>query len=810
MVPKYIEKWFKTRNWEIRPHQRQMIEAFKVRKSTLLMAPTGGGKTLSGFLASLIDIHQTKPKGLHTIYISPLKALTNDIERNLSKPVSEMNLSVRIDSRTGDTTASRRVRQRKNPPNILLTTPESLMLMLSYPDAREIFGELKCVIIDEVHSFAPTKRGDFTALALARLNYIAPNYLVFALSATVAEPAEFAKWLGDDVQVIQAKPGIKPNIKILEAENPIPYSGFMVSYAMKEVYDLIAKSGTSIVFVNTRSQSEFIFQMLWELNEQNLPIGIYHGSLSKENRAKAERMMAEGKLRSVVATAALELGIDWGQVDLVIQIGAPKGVSRLLQRIGRSNHRMDEPSEAVLVPANRFEVLEATSALNAIEAGKLDGEPFHPGSLDVIVQYIVNCICSEPSNPTTIFEQVKSTHPYRNIDKETFHKLFQFAIDGGYALKSYERYHRLTLDENGNYIPTSKMVIARHRQNIGVIVESAKIKIKRMHSRGGRVIGEVEESFIQQLTPGDSFMFAGQLLIFDRMRELTAEVRPGRGKEPKIPRYSGGNMPLSTFLAEGVRHILGDEKEWGNLPEQISILLKLQKKFSIIPDENRLLVESFPRQKIFYLVLYSFEGRLAHQTLGMLLTRRMERAGLKPLSFTVTDYALSITSARQVFEEHMEHLFSTEILLDELEEWITESPMMKRSFRKVATITGLTEQRYSGSKKTMRQMSFSTDLIYEVLLKYEPNHILLKVTRTDAERELLNLDRLSDLLKRFQHKLEFIALQRPSPLAIPVIYDVRTERIENASGAEELLAAVEAEKMAEAEMEAMFKEANLN
>ena len=804
-IPLYITRWFEQKNWKIRPYQQEMVKSYFARQAALLMAPTGGGKTLSGFLGPLIDIHENRPKGIHTIYISPLKALTHDIERNLLKPVEEMGLKIDIQSRTGDTKQSARARMRRKPPNILLTTPESLMLMLSYTDARDIFKNLRSIIIDEVHSFASTKRGDFTALAMARLRAISPQHRVYALSATVAEPDRFAEWLGGNVKLIHAKTNVKPEVEILKTEASMPYSGFMVAYAVKEIYEQITKARTSIIFVNTRSQAEFMFQMLWEINDAALPIAIYHGSLSRENRQKAERLMSEGKLRSVVATAALELGIDWGQVDLVIQVGAPKGVSRLLQRIGRSNHRMDEPSRALLVPSNRFEVLECVSAIRAISKGQLDGEPFRPGSLDVVIQYIINCACSEPLEPEEIYKQIISSQPYANMKRDIFEKLFRFAVDGGYVLRAYDRYKRLKQNENGQYEIANKMVASRHRQNIGTIVEAARLKVKRLSKNGktGRIIGEVEESFVSQLAPGDSFSFAGEILEYVRVRDMFVEAKPTAATKPKFPTYAGGNMPLSTFLAEGVKDIFTDEKKWKLLPNEVSQLLKIQEKLSVIPNCDQILVESFPRHKLFFLVIYGFEGRRAHQTLGILATRRLERLKLRPLSFTVTDYGLAITLAKQVREEHMEYIFSPEIILDEYEEWITLSPMVKRSFRKVATITGLTEQRYHGTNKTMHQMSFSTDLIYEVLLKHEPDHILLSIAREDAEQELMDLQRLGDLLYKFKDKMLFKELERPSPISIPVIYDVRTERV-HGSGAEELLANLKAEQEAETAMDEIY------
>ncbi|WP_088346401.1 MULTISPECIES: ligase-associated DNA damage response DEXH box helicase [Rhodomicrobium] len=805
-VPDYVERWFAGKGWELRDYQRKMVEAFGKRRSTLLVAPTGGGKTLSGFLPSLIDIHETRAKGLHTLYISPLKALANDIERNLHRPIEEMGLSVTVESRTGDTPAGKRKRQRERPPNILLTTPESIMLMLSFPDARKLFANVRSVIVDEVHSFAPTKRGDFTALALARLAEFAPDHIRFGLSATAAHPENLAAWLGfagRPATLLKAGLNAKPNIRIMRARKVMPYGGFLSQYAVPDIYDAIRATRSCIVFVNTRAQAEMLMQMLWTVNDDSLPITVYHGSLNREQRRRTEAMMAAGKLRAVVATAALELGIDWGDVDLVIQVGAPKGVSRLLQRIGRSNHRMDVPSEALLVPSNRFESLECQAAMNAIARGVLDGDEPVDGSQDVVIQYIVNCACGESIHPDEIFAEVTGTVPYKMLAREDFDRLFRFAVNGGTVLSNYERYLRLRPVEDGRYVAATNMVRRRHRMNIGVIVEAARLKVMKLNKTGktGRILGEVEEGFAQGLTPGDTFMFAGELLSFARIRDLVVEARPATGGgEPKIPAYAGGNMPLSTFLADGVRHVLSTPSSWRKLPAETREWLRLQQDFSIIPPEDTLLIEHFPRGRLFHTVFYTFEGRLAGQTLGLLLTRRMERQGFKPVSFTVTDYGLAIATLETIPEEEAKALLSPDILGDDLEEWIMDAAMLRRSFRHVAIVAGLAEQQHVGQRSTVRQLTVNTNLIYDVLRRHEPDHILLTVARRDAERELLDLKRLSDMLLRFQGRLLYHGLDRASPLAIPVLTEVRTEQVRGA-GVEALLAqaslALDAEQMIE-------------
>ncbi|MGB3724336.1 MAG: ligase-associated DNA damage response DEXH box helicase [Glaciecola sp.] len=787
-IPQIFKQWFTAKGWKMRAYQQKMISAFVNQQSTLLIAPTGAGKTLSGFLPSLIDIHiqglKSKQKlGLHTLYISPLKALTYDIDRNLQAPISEMSLNVTVASRTGDTTAYQRQKQRKSPPHILLTTPESLMLMLSYADAPKIFGNLRSVIIDEAHSFAHSKRGDFMSLALARLRWLNPKFIRVGLSATVAKPEALAAWLGatgEPTQVVVAKSKIKPRIKMLSSKAHIPFGGHMAKYAKQDMLKAISEAQTTLVFVNTRAQAELIFQGLWEENKAGLPIAIYHGSLSKEQRNKTEAMMASNQLRAVVATSALELGIDWGNVDLVIQVGAPKGVSRLLQRIGRSNHTLDMPSRALLVPANRFEALECLAAMQAIKAGELDGEPLMSGSLDIIPQFIMNSACSAPVVAEELYQQVLDAAPYSGVDHATFMQLWQFTCDGGYALQAYERYQRLS-HENGEYFPANKRVIMRHRQNIGTIVEASRLRVKRLRRKHqGKIIGDIEEYFAQQLTKGDSFYFAGEVLVFEGIKDMIVEAKVGKAKEPKIPSYQGGQMPLSTYLAQAVRDIINRPESWQALPKLVRDWLSLQQAYSVLPSSKQLLIEQFEFRGAQTTLYYTFEGRKANQTLGMLITKRMEKLGLQPLSFSITDYGLSINAVKAVQAQHINSLFNPDILGDELENWMLEASMLKRSFRQVAIVSGLIEQQYHSNKKTMRQVTFSTDLIYDTLKQYEPDHILLKVTRDNAQRELLDLDRTRDLLFGFYQQYCFKALAKPSPMSIPIVLNVRSEQITGA------------------------------
>ena len=796
----------------LRAHQLALLELGKKHRSALLIAPTGAGKTLAGFLPSLVALSEQpdRPQKLHTLYISPLKALAVDVKRNLETPVNEMGLAISVETRTGDTPQNRRQRQRREPPDILMTTPEQLALLLSYPDAADFFSGLQCVVLDELHALVRSKRGDLLSLGLARLAVLAPEMRRVGLSATVADPQALARYLmpqgeGADnlAEIVVAPAGATPDIKILVPLEPdhhegnaprIPWSGHSARHACPAIYDAIKAHKTVLVFVNTRSQAEFVFQELWRLNEDSLPIALHHGSLSAEQRRKVEAAMSVNALRGVVCTSTLDLGIDWGEVDLVICVGAPKGASRLAQRIGRANHRLDEPSRALLVPANRFEVLECEAARAAATEGAQDGENARIGALDVLAQHVLGRACFEPFMPDDLFAEVRAAAPYRDLPREAFDRVVDFVSTGGYALKAYDRYARLrpmsAMTGDMRLRAASPQVVQQYRMNVGTIVEAAMVKVRLVKAGkrprgnyGGRMLGEVEEYFIDQLAPGDTFLFAGHVLKFESMVETEAYCSRADGGTSKIPSFYGGKFPLSTYLAERVRKILSHKKEWAALPDQVTAWLRMQEWRSVLPRMGELLVETFPRGDKYYLVCYPFEGRLAHQTLGMLLTRRMERAGAAPMGFIASEYALAIWSLRDVgfMAErgvlHLDDLFGEDMLGDDLDAWLAESSLLKRTFRDCAIISGLIERRYPGQEKTGRQVTFSSDLIYNVLREHEPDHILLQATMADAATGLLDVARLAAMLKRVKRHITLKRLDRVSPLAVPVLLDIGKEAV---------------------------------
>ncbi|WP_170849839.1 ligase-associated DNA damage response DEXH box helicase [Tardiphaga sp. OK245] len=875
------------RGWSPREHQLALLQKARDDRSALLIAPTGAGKTLAGFLPTLVELSGNKnaagaapsplagegrgggstsevgvrgtptpdpsPQGggehvavaspaaknsalvstgrtvlrtggLHTLYISPLKALAVDIARNLETPIAEMQLPIKVETRTGDTPVSRRARQRRYPPDILLTTPEQLALLLSSDDAPFLFSSLKRVVLDELHALVTSKRGDLLSLGLARLWKLAPDMRAIGLSATVAEPDSLARFLvpqpvdeSVSADIVVAGGAAEPVVEMLDTKERLPWAGHSARHALGEIYDLIKANKTTLVFVNTRSQAEMLFQDLWRMNDDGLAIALHHGSLDVAQRRKVEDAMSAGKLRGVVCTSSLDLGVDWGDVDLVINVGAPKGASRLMQRIGRANHRIDEASRAVLVPANRFEVLECHVAIDAVAENAQDTPSLRIGSLDVLAQHVLGCACGAPFRADDLYDEVRSAAPYAELSRVDFDDTVEFVASGGYALKIYERFARIKQDASGKWRVTNPKVRQMYRMNVGTIVEDTMLKVRLVRggsgkgkkgvtgalARGGRMLGQIEEYFIEGLVVGDTFVFGGEVVRYESLVEDQVYVSRAHDKDAKVPSYMGGKFPLSTYLAERVRKLLDDERAWKGLPDQVREWLLLQAHVSHVPGARELMVETFPRADKHYLVCYPFEGRLAHQTLGMLLTRRLERARARPLGFVANEYALAIwglgDTSHMIRQGRLDlaALFDPDMLGDDLEAWLAESALMKRTFRTCAVISGLIHTRFTGEEKSRRQVLFSTDLIYDVLRKHQPDHVLLRAARADAATGLLDIRRLSDMLTRIQGRIVHRELDRVSPLAVPVMLEIGREAVYG-EASDELLAEAAEELVKEA------------
>lgn len=795
-LPHAFSDWFAARNWAPRAHQLDLLAQDQAGQHTLLIAPTGAGKTLAGFLPSLVELaaQPDRPRRLHTLYISPLKALAVDVERNLMTPIGEMNLPIRVETRTGDTPTSKRQRQRLDPPDILLTTPEQVALFAGMPDAGQMFAGLSRIIIDEAHALAPTKRGDLLALGLAALQRMAPQLRRTGLSATVADEAALAQWVAPQTgpqpnlaRIVRGPQGLAPDISMLLSDERVPWAGHTGRHAMAEVYAAIQATQMALVFVNTRFQAELAFQELWKINDANLPIALHHGSLDVSQRRKVEQAMAQGRLRAIVCTSTLDLGIDWGNVDLVIQMGAPKGSSRLIQRIGRSNHRLDDVSRAILVPTNRFEMLECQAAQEAVLGGHLDGPVPRQGAIDILAQHIMGCSVGAAFHPDDLFAEVTSTAPYHHMSRHQFDRILGFVIDGGYALKSYDRFARLLRDEEGRLRCRNREAARAWRMNVGSIVADPVLKVRQVSANrsrrpgtpsggstlvGGRVVGEIEEYFVDGLSPRDTFLFAGEVWRFEGVSGTDCLVSKAADAAPKVPSWAGGKFPISTYLAARVRTMIATRSYWPKLHPQLQEWLQMQDYASVIPQEGEILVETFARGQRFHLACYPFEGRLAHQTLGMLLTRRLERLGREPLGFVANDYAISVWGLKDMSRVDMAALFDQDMLGDDLEEWLEESVLMKRTFRNCALIAGLIEQNQPGKQRTGRQVTFSADLIFDVLRRHQPDHILLEAARAEAGEGLMDIRRLSDCLGRIKGQIRHQRLSRISPFAVPLMLEI--------------------------------------
>ena len=558
--------------------------------------------------------------------------------------------------------------------------------------------------------------------------------------------------------------------------------------------DAVRAHKTTLIFHNTRAQAEIFFHNLWLANEDALPIGIHHGSLDRVQRERVEAAMQDGALRAVVCTGSLDLGLDWGDVDLVIQIGAPKNVKRLVQRIGRANHRYNAPSKARLVPANRFEVIECRAALDAVRARDLDGEPRGPGPLDVLCQHILITACSGPFDPDALFLEVIRAGPYADLARATFDDCLEFCATGGYALRAYDKWRRLMLRPDGLWQLRDPRSAALIRMNIGTIQDADLVKVRMRRNRGGKPLGEVEEAFAASLSPGDTFLIGGQIVRYEGLREMVVEVSPDAARKPRLAVFGGTKFATSSQLSQRILAMLQQES-WPDLPDYSRDWLALQRDLSRLPEPGRLLIESFRHEGREHACIYGFAGRNAQQTLGLLITKRMEELGLDPLGFVATDYATLIWRLEPLTDAGP--LLDIDALREGLDHWLTGNAVMKRTFRGAATIAGLITRNTPGTRKNGRQATMSSDILYDTLVKYDPDHLLLRITRAEAMRGLVDFARIEEMAARIAGRIDLLRLDRVSPFAAPLLLEVGKVPIKGAAE-ERLLGEETARLLAEA------------
>ena len=789
-----VEAWFAERGWTPFPFQRQVWQAFAEGRSGLLHASTGAGKTYALWLGALLRgmRGQAAPgKGARVLWITPMRALAADTMKALQAPAADLLPGWTGGLRTGDTGSAERARQVKSLPSVLVTTPESLTLLLSAADARERFRHLDAVIVDEWHELLGSKRGVQTQLALARLRLWRPELLVWGLSATIgnlrqAQDALLGPGQGTLVEGADDK-NIVVDTLLPPATGRFPWAGHLGTAMLPAVVKEIEQSASTLVFTNTRSQSELWYQsLLAERPDWAGLIALHHGSLDKAVRDWVEMSIKDGSLKAVVCTSSLDLGVDFAPVERVLQIGSCKGVARLLQRAGRSGHSPGRRSRVTLVPTNSLELLEAAGAKRALSARSVEARIPPDKPLDVLVQHLVTMALGGGFRSDDLYQEVRGAWSYRELNQDEWQWALDFVARGGQSLAVYPEYRRVLPDEQGVYRVPDATLARRHRMNIGTIVADATIQVKFL---SGARLGAVEESFISRLAKGDHFLFGGRVLEFIRINEMTAYARRASGRKGAVPRWQGGKMPMSSELAHAALACLEDAADGryrGPEMRTIQPLLELQQRWSDLPTGRTLVLESLRSREGWHLFLYPFAGRSVHLGLGSLLAYRIARQRPATFSIAVNDYGLELLCPDEVdffalvqqptAPEH--ELFSERNLLEDVLASLNAAELAQRRFREIARISGLLFQGYPHQKKSSRQLQASSSLFYEVFRKHDAGNLLLNQAQREVLEQELELSRLRETLAEMRSRsLSFHAVLRATPFAFPLIVERFREKL---------------------------------
>jgi ATP-dependent Lhr-like helicase len=780
--------WFKRRHWKPFAFQEETWAAYAAGGSGLVHAPTGLGKTYAvwgGPVMEWIAEHPDEtqwpagPEPLRVLWITPLRALANDTAESLRAPLNDLGIPWTVELRTGDTTAATRQKQRVRFPTALVTTPESLSLLLSHEDTREKLTGLRCVIIDEWHELLGSKRGVQAELCLARLRHWVPTLRVWALSATLGNLEQaLAVLLGPrfdaaKAQLVSAHLEKRFELKTLLPRHieGFPWSGHSGLNLLPEVIRQIAKRKTTLLFTNTRSQTEIWFQALVRAKpEWESEIALHHGSVDREAREVVEKRLRAGTIKCVVCTASLDLGVDFSPVEQVIQVGGPKGIARMLQRAGRSGHQPGAVSRIICVPAHALELVEFAAVREAIGLGDMESREPVEAPLDLLAQHLVTLALGGGFHEDEAREEVRATHAYRKLNDDDWKWVLDFVTRGGKALRAYPQFQRVQ-DLEGRHVVTQPLIARLHRMSIGTITSDAAISVKMMH--GGH-LGTVEESFIARLRPGDSFSFAGQALELVRVRDLVATVRRSKKSSRQVPQWMGGKMPLSTQLARAVRHKLAEARR-GEFhgPEMTAVapVLNIQARWSRIPNPDEMLVEWVQHREGFHYFIYPFAGRLAHEGLAALVGHRLGKISPRSFALTMNDYGFALASptAVELDAAGWKRMLSPDSLLEDLFDCLNSGELAKRKFREIARIAGLVFQGYPGAGKTMRQLQASSGLFFDVFTRYDPGNLLLDQARREVLAWQLEVRRLGEAMEEAQ-TMEIVQIQteRLTPLSFPL------------------------------------------
>ena len=809
-----VSDWFASRGWTPFTFQREVWNAYRDGESGLVHAATGTGKTLAAWGAALDEWLATHPPGaepspngkrkrrdrspaLRVLWITPLRALAADTEEALREPLTDLGIPWSLESRTGDTSAAIRARQRRRLPTALITTPESLSLLLARNDAGEIFDDLRLVVVDEWHELMGTKRGVMVELALARLRYHQHSVRTWGLSATIGNLADALRALlgvNADPSRTRIVRSVDPKNVVIDALIPpvierFPWAGHLGTQMLPQVLAAVEEGETAIIFTNTRSQTEIWYQaMLAERPDWAGTIALHHGSLDRKRREWVEEGLRTGRLRCVIATSSLDLGVDFSPVDRVLQVGSPKGVARLLQRAGRSGHRPGATSRVTCVPTNALELVEIAAARDGVERSTLESRLQMERPLDVLAQHVVTVALGGGFAPERLLQEVRTTRAYASLSDAEWAWVLEFLTYGGDALRAYPEYARITLVD-GRYVVTNDEIARRHRMSIGTIVGDAQIGVQYL--RGGS-LGSVEESFVARLKSGDRFVFAGTPLEFVRVRDMKAWVRRAPNVQGAIPRWAGSRLPLSGQLAALLRERFGEAGQGvlrGPEMRALAQLFAVQRKWSHIPAPSELLIEQVKTREGWHLFVYPFEGRLVHEGLSALCAFRLARHAPITFSLASNDYGFELLSAAEPPLEAAlgASLFSPDNLVDDINAALNATEMAKRQFRELARVAGLVFPGFPRSGKTARQLQVSSGLFFDVLQRYDPGNLLLSQAAREVLERQLESTRLGLTLRRLSEATIVVKQpRRVTPLAFPLLVDRTRERVSSESIADRI------------------------
>ena len=801
-----VLNWFNGRAWVPFDFQRSCWNAYLGGKSGLIYAPTGIGKTYAAWFGALMEWmsevgrhskqpHHRDAPSIRALWVTPLRALATDIQATLLAAVQDLGLPWSVECRTGDTAAAVKNRQKKRFPTTLVTTPESLTLLLSYPGTRQKFNDLRLIVADEWHELMGSKRGVLMELALARLRSQNRGMRIWGLSATLGNTTKAMKvLLGDAAEHGCLIRGLQPKSIAVESIVPpimerFPWSGHIGLRLLPQVLERIASAESALIFTNTRSQAEIWFQAIMAASpDWKDQIALHHGSLDRSERRTVEDGLKSGRLKAVVCTSSLDLGVDLSPVDLVLQIGSPKGIARLMQRAGRSGHRPLKTSRVVCVPTHALELMEVAAARRFVKTGNI--EPRDPVilPLDVLAQHLVTMAQGDGFHAESMYQELRTTNAFETLSRKQFNWVLDFVSTGGASLGAYPDFKKIVL-KNGRYTVANQKIATRHRMNIGTITADASMRVKFLN---GRRLGSVEERFVSRLKPGDVFVFAGRRLKLVRIKDMTVWVRKSRSVQGPIPQWMGGKMPLSTELAAALRDQL-DFASCGQFdgPEMDALrpIMDLQGRWSKIPGRKDLLIEKCTTRDGRHLFIFPFEGHLVNEGLGALMALRLSRLTPLTLSVAVNDYGLELLSDRNIPLEPFEDLsiFSTGQLYEDIFQSINAAEMGRRQFREIARVAGLVFQGYPGRPKSSSQIQASSSLLYNVFQRYEPDNLLLQQSTREVLERQLEFKRLSQSLKRMAGAhLHLIECDQITPLAFPIMVNRLRTRLSSEKLAERI------------------------